>query len=159
MRDRRRKLRRCATSPERLLWAVIRNRRFKGLKFRRQASIGPFIVDFLCREKKWIVEIDGGCHDYTEQQDLSRQRFLELEGFKVTRFTNDDVMDDVEAVLMAMSNWLKEQAAEGPSSGLRPPSPPGEKEHDRCAIAPCVISPTPHLKFLLPLGRRCPQGG
>jgi very-short-patch-repair endonuclease len=61
--DRSRTLRRKATPPEQLLWSILRDRRLAGLKFRRQEPIGPYVVDFSCREIKLIVELDGMSHD------------------------------------------------------------------------------------------------
>ena len=99
---RRRELRKRSTQPERLLWAALRDRRFRGLKFRRQYGIGRYITDFACVELKLVIELDGGYHEYVEEADRRRQQFIEDAGFKVLRFTNEDVMADVEAVLIAI---------------------------------------------------------
>ena len=100
--ERRRELRKRSTDAEQMLWGALRNRRFLGLKFRRQHSIGPYIVDFACTEKKLAIELDGGYHEYVEQADEQRQQFLEEAGYRVLRFRNDEVMSDVEAVLLAI---------------------------------------------------------
>ena len=102
-RKRRRELREHSTKPEQLIWAALRNRRVGGLKFRRQHSIGPFIVDFLCKEKDLVIEIDGGYHAYVGEADLRRQRYLETHGFKVIRFTNEDVLEDAEGVVVGIA--------------------------------------------------------
>ncbi|MBC7109293.1 MAG: endonuclease domain-containing protein [Methanomassiliicoccales archaeon] len=96
-----RKLRREMTEAERLLWYHLRNRRLGGLKFRRQVPIGPYIVDFLCLEKRVIVEIDGGQHNFPDERarDLERTRFLEYKGYKVLRFWNNEVLGNLEGVL------------------------------------------------------------
>ncbi len=91
----RRQLRRASTKPEQLVWAVVRNRRLEGLKFRRQQSIDPFIVDFVCQDLKLIIEIDGGYHDDIFDADRNRQQYLEAEGYRVVRFANEDVLEDV----------------------------------------------------------------
>lgn len=98
MRDRARQLRALAVPPEQLLWSVLRGRRLAGLKFRRQESIGPYIVDFCCRELRLIVELDGMSHDESVQRDDVRQRWLREQGYRVFRVTNWDVNEDLEAV-------------------------------------------------------------
>ena len=101
-----RELRQRQTEAESLLWYILRGRRLCGLKFRRQYPIEPFITDFACIEKKLIVEIDGGYHDYIYADDMTRQRKLESAGWHVIRFANEDVLDDVEAVGIAIARHL-----------------------------------------------------
>ena len=114
---RARALRNRQTKAESLLWYVLRNRRLCGLKFRRQFPVEPFIADFACVEARLIVEIDGGYHDYTYADDRSRQRRLEQSGWKVLRFSNEDVLDDVEAVAVAIARHLnREPVFRGKSS-------------------------------------------
>ncbi len=102
-------LRKRQTEAESLLWYVLRGRRLCGLKFRRQFPVEPFIADFACVEERLIVEIDGGYHDYTCADDQSRQQRLEQSGWKVLRFTNEDVLDDVEAVAIAIARHLNRE--------------------------------------------------
>ena len=104
--ERRRALRKRSTKPEQLLWQALRNRKFHGLKFRRQHPIDPFIVDFVCIERKLVIELDGDYHEYVEQKDARRQKYIEDHGFTVLRFLNEDVLDDVEAVLIAIARKL-----------------------------------------------------
>ena len=101
-----RDLRSCQTKAESLLWTVLRGRRLCSLKFRRQVPIPPFIADFACVEKKLVIEIDGGYHDYIYEQDQSRQLKIELAGWTVMRFSNTDVLEDVEAVAIAIAQFL-----------------------------------------------------
>ena len=101
-----RDLRARQTKAESLLWYVLRGRRLCGLKFRRQFPIDPFIVDFACVEQRLAVEVDGGYHDYVYEGDQTRQRHLEAEGWSVIRFRNEDVLDDVEAVAIAIARFL-----------------------------------------------------
>jgi adenine-specific DNA-methyltransferase len=103
---RSRDLRARQTEAESLLWYVLRGRRLCGLKFRRQFPIEPFIADFVCVEKQLVVEIDGGYHDYVYQHDQSRQQTIEAEGWHVIRFSNEDVLGDVEAVAIAIAKHM-----------------------------------------------------
>ncbi|QDT55375.1 hypothetical protein Pan44_34180 [Caulifigura coniformis] len=97
-----RQLRRNLTFPERLLWSRLRDRRLSGQKFVRQAPIGPFIVDFLCRQHSLVIELDGASHDNRGRRDMARQRQLEASGFRVIRFSNDDVLREMDTVLEAI---------------------------------------------------------
>ena len=98
--DRARSLRRNQTEPERHLWPKLRNRQLGGLKFRRQCPVGRYIADFLCLESKLIVEVDGESHASTQAADAGRTAYLENEGFRVIRFSNVEVMGNLEGVLM-----------------------------------------------------------
>jgi very-short-patch-repair endonuclease len=100
-----RRLRRDMTDAERRLWYALRDRRFAGWKFRRQASIGPYVVDFLCHAAKLIVEVDGGQH--SEETDARRTGFLEAQGYRVVRFWNNDVLQNTDGVLQALEVALR----------------------------------------------------
>lgn len=76
------------------------------MKFRRQYPIEPFVVDFACVEHRLVVEIDGGYHDYVYEKDLTRQARIEAEGWRMIRFRNEDVLDNVEAVAIAIAKSL-----------------------------------------------------
>ena len=99
-----RELRDGSTSAERILWQRLRNRSLAGFKFVRQAPIGPYIADFLCRETKLVVEIDGATHSTDEEiaSDNRRTRFLEEQGFCIIRFTNEAVFESSDGVLEAI---------------------------------------------------------
>ena len=99
------RLRRDMTDVERKLWLAVRDRRLAGLKFRRQATIGPYIVDFLCAEARLIVELDGGQHN--EEADAKRTALLEAEGYRVIRFWNNEVNESFEGVLAMIIQVLK----------------------------------------------------
>ena len=90
------------TDAEKYLWSSFRNRRLKGLKFRRQVMLGHYIVDFVCLEKKVIVEVDGGHHSLLEHYDQKRTAWLKSQGFCVLRFWNNDVLRNVYGVLDAI---------------------------------------------------------
>ena len=94
---RARKLRRSATDAEHTLWDLVRDRRLDGHKFRRQVPIGPYIVDFLCKEKQLVVELDGSQHQDRTAYDARRTAWLNAEGYKVIRLWNNDVLEDPEA--------------------------------------------------------------
>ena len=87
------------TDTENRLWHHLRNRRLENLKFRRQVVLGRYIVDFLCCDKKIIIEVDGGQHDEQRLYDEKRIIFLESLGFRVLRFWNDEVLIETDAVL------------------------------------------------------------
>ncbi|RCS54420.1 endonuclease domain-containing protein [Bremerella cremea] len=86
-----------------------------GLKFRRQVSIGPWIVDFLCVEQNLVIEIDGGYHDLTQEKDRQRERQLTGAGYRVIRFTNEDVLANLEGVTIAIKRSLGLADEEPPS--------------------------------------------
>ena len=96
--DRARTLRHKSTPPEQLLWSVLRGRRLASLKFRRQEPIGPYIVDFCCRDLNFIVELDGMSHDDKMKQDETRDDWLRGQGYRIFHVTNWDVNEDLEAV-------------------------------------------------------------
>ncbi|MDZ4381357.1 MAG: DUF559 domain-containing protein [Parvibaculum sp.] len=93
-----RQLRVEATDAEARLWQRLRNRMLGGFKFRRQFPVGPYIADFVCIERKLIVELDGGQHA-DNPADERRTRFLELRGYRVIRFWNPDVLANTDGVL------------------------------------------------------------
>jgi very-short-patch-repair endonuclease len=104
--NRAQQLRNNATDAERRLWRHLSCRQLDGFKFSRQMPIDPFICDFLCRERKLIVELDGGQHAESAR-DVSRTAYLEAQGYRVIRFWNNDVLGNVEGVLHAISASLK----------------------------------------------------
>ncbi|MES2494720.1 MAG: endonuclease domain-containing protein [Pseudomonadota bacterium] len=110
-KDRQRSLRTFGTDPEKLLWSHLRARRLEGQKFRRQVWLGDYIVDFVCLDRKLIIEADGGQHSEQIDYDDRRTAFLEKEGFRVLRFWNNDVLDNLDGVMTVIMNALKE----GPS--------------------------------------------
>lgn len=99
------RLRREQTDVERKFWFAVRDRRLGGFKFRHQASIGPFVADFLCHEAMLIVEVDGGQH--SEKADRARTGFLEERGYRVLRFWNNDVVDNLDGVLLTVLDVLQ----------------------------------------------------
>ena len=111
MRDRKslkfaKRLRTDMTAAEARLWYHLRAKRLSGVKFRRQAVIGPFIADFTCRAAMLVIEIDGDTHGSTAEYDTERTVYLEQQGWHVIRFTNTDVMHNLEAVLSSIGQRL-----------------------------------------------------
>jgi very-short-patch-repair endonuclease len=103
---RQRRLRRDSTDAEMRIWLALRDRRLGGFKFVRQEAIGPFVVDFVCRDRKQILELDGGQHS-ENKHDQVRDAFLANEGYKVLRFWNNDVMKNRDGVLEVILSELE----------------------------------------------------
>ena len=101
-----RNLRKKSTDCERRLWYFLRNRQLVGFKFNRQYVIGSYIADFVCREKKLIVELDGGQHAEQIEYDRERTRKLKDNGFRVLRFWDDDMLKNKEEVLQVIYQEL-----------------------------------------------------
>ena len=92
-----RNLRKNSTDAERKMWSLLRNRQLIGYKFRRQHPIKKFIVDFSCPEKLLAIEVDGGQHMERKKEDDERTQFLEIQGYRVLRFWNDQVLKETES--------------------------------------------------------------
>ncbi|WP_298019733.1 endonuclease domain-containing protein [uncultured Parasphingopyxis sp.] len=104
--ERARSLRNAATPAERTLWKYLNRSRLGGHKFSRQMPIGPYFADFLCRAEKLVIEIDGFSHDGRQPSDRRRTRELESQGYMVMRFTNDDVLDNIDGVVRSIETAL-----------------------------------------------------
>jgi len=106
-----RRLRQQPTSSEGLLWEELRNRRFEGLKFRRQHPVGPFVLDFYCQELRTAIEIDGAVHQQPAQaaRDAARQATLEEHGIRFIRIAARDIEADLPAVLASLRQALTPQ--------------------------------------------------
>ena len=124
-------MRRNPTEPERRLWMELRDSRFFGFKFRRQVVMGWRIVDFFCPAKGLAIEIDGDTHE--AERDLARDARVKCDfGFEVVRFTNLDVMQNLDGVLIALKialerrpeRWLKRREH-------HPPTPSSEEEWEK----------------------------
>jgi very-short-patch-repair endonuclease len=143
-----RRLRRNATIAEQRLWYRLRSRSLYGMKFVRQEPIGPYIVDFVCREQRLIIEVDGGQHAESER-DLVRDQWLREHKYRVLRFWNNDVIQNTDGVLEAIAEVLGTSPSprlrgEGRGEGALPqaqtwgeapssrPSPPKGGEGERC---------------------------
>jgi very-short-patch-repair endonuclease len=100
-----RRLRRTSTDAEMVLWLALRDRRLSGFKFVRQEAIDSFIVDFVCRERNLIIEVDGGQHSESIK-DRGRDAILTSAGYRVLRFWNTDVLQNRSGVLETILDAL-----------------------------------------------------
>jgi very-short-patch-repair endonuclease len=108
-----RRLRVNQTDAEKKLWNRLRNRQINGDKFVRQEPIGRYICDFICREKRLVIEVDGGQHSGSVRDEL-RDRYLREQGDRVMRFWNNDVLSNIEGVLTVIDEELREASASKP---------------------------------------------
>lgn len=101
LKESARNLRKNETRAEEVLWEALRDRRFAGVKFRRQRPVGKYIVDFYCHSAKLVIELDGAVHDLPGQKerDLLRQAEIEAMGYRVIRFSNQRIFRDLDRVL------------------------------------------------------------
>ena len=95
------------TDAETVMWHRLRGRRLSGYKFKRQWTLGNFVVDFCCSEAKLVIEIDGGQH--TPERDRAQTSWLESQGFQVRRFWNDEVLTNMDGVLTVVLHDLQTQ--------------------------------------------------
>lgn len=107
LQDIRRNLRQEMTEAEKMLWKFLRAGKLSGIKFKRQHSIGNYIVDFYCARKKLIIEVDGEIHnDATQKEkDILRDENLKEMNFVVLRFTNSEVLNEIESVLNTIESY------------------------------------------------------
>ncbi len=104
-----RQLRKSGTDAEQWVWKHLRNRQINGYKFCRQVPIGNYVVDFLCKKAKLIIELDGSQHSLQKQHDQQRTEYLVAQGYRVVRYWNNQVLQEGEAVL---EDILKELESE-----------------------------------------------
>ena len=116
MKERSQELRRNMTDAENRMWYYLRNRRLSGYKFVREHVIGNYIVDFVCRERKLIIEIDGGQHMDAMEYDAKRTKYLESHGYRVLRVWNDEVFKNLQVVMDKILHALSIVPHQAPSS-------------------------------------------
>ena len=119
-KQRARDLRKNMTDSERIIWSIIRNRQFYGYRFLRQYCMGQYIVDFICREKKIIIEIDGGQHNkqINIEYDEQRSAYLNSKGYKVVRFWNNEINNNLAGVYKREDTHLKPPLARERTTSL-----------------------------------------
>ena len=100
-------LRRQSTEAEKKLWLHLRNRQIDGVKFQRQAPIGPYIADFLVVAAPLVIELDGGQHSDQTDHDEKRTAWLEDQGYRVLRFWNNDVLANTDGVIEVIQRFLQ----------------------------------------------------
>jgi len=129
-----RSLRRSATEAEKRLLRSLRTA-FPERKWRFQAPVGPYRVDFLCFAERLVIEVDGGQHAEAVEYDARRTRFIESEGYRVLRFWNNDVLENADGVIAQISLSLRER------EGARSAKPSGKGEG--CQSQSASRSPSP----------------
>ena len=121
--SKRRSLRNAAPQAERIVWSRLRKNQILGCKFRRQYSVGPYVIDFYCPGLSLAVEIDGGSHFQQESNDENRQDYIEMFGIRFLRFTNEEVYNNLDGLLEV----IRQAAEEGiQSTSTAKKSPPYE---------------------------------
>jgi very-short-patch-repair endonuclease len=102
-------LRKEPTPAEKVLWAYLRGNQLNGVSFRRQHAIGNFVVDFVSIKRKLVIELDGSPHLEQKEQDAERVKYLESQGYKVIRFWNSQVENDIAGVIRAIQIVLDKE--------------------------------------------------
>jgi very-short-patch-repair endonuclease len=125
-----RRLRKRPTEEERIVWGELRKRRIDGLKFRRQHPLGPYIVDFVCLERRFVFEIDGVQHGETEglRYDAARTAWLTTEGYTVYRAWNWEIRENLDGVMMSLFDELGLLTEVTPTPALPPQGGGGETD-------------------------------
>ena len=115
-RDRARQLRKRATDAEKVLSQRLRDKQLSGRRFRRQAPIGDYVVDFVCFNPRLVIELDGGQHAEIGQRkhDQRRTAWLQSEGFRVVRFWNNEVLANTDGVTTEIASVLEELSTDCP---------------------------------------------
>jgi very-short-patch-repair endonuclease len=108
MHEHARKLRREMTPAEKILWKELRTNKLNGLHFRRQQIIHGYFADFYCHQHELIVELDGGIHELQKEYDVEREEYLIAIGFRIIRFTNEEINENLRDVLQKIVDACKE---------------------------------------------------
>jgi len=122
LKEHSRSLRKNMTIAEKKLWTHLRSKRFNNIRFRRQATLGNYIIDFISFDPKIIIEVDGSQHNDKIIYDLSRTEYLSSFGYKVLRYWNNEVLNNIETVL----NDIWSNCFDSPIRRVAPPSPAGK---------------------------------
>lgn len=117
LKHKARRLRKELTETEKYLWKYLRDKQIGGFKFRRQQPVGRYIVDFINFEKKLIIEVDGGQHSIYKKRDIIRDKYLKKEGYRVLRFWDNEVLNNIEGVLEVIMQNLSPSPQPSPLKG------------------------------------------
>ncbi len=109
MKSKRKLLRNNMPKAEVVLWSELKGNQLRGYKFRRQHSVGKFVVDFFCPKLKLVIEVDGDSHflDEKSKQDRERQKYIESQGIRFLRFTNTDIYTNLNGVLTTVEKFIE----------------------------------------------------
>jgi len=123
MKSRRKALRNNMPKAEIILWSKLKGNQLKDYKFRRQHSIGKFVVDFFCPKLKLVIEVDGNSHflDKKSEQDYERQKYIESQGIRFLRFTNTDIYQNMNDVLTTVEKYIEKYENHPSHPSLRSP--------------------------------------
>ena len=116
--DRVKFLRHHQTRAERRLWLQLRKKRIANHRFRRQVPLDRYIVDFVCLSLRLIIEVDGPSHDLTVGEDAIRTRRLEAQGYRIIRFSNEQVMRELDSVVETIRAVVTEMTTKADASGF-----------------------------------------
>ena len=122
----KRALRQNLTPAEKILWQELRGRKLQGTKWKRQESIDQFIADFLCKEYRLIVEVDGGIHETQRDYDRFRTGVIRDYGYQVLRFTNKEVLEKLPNVLSRITETMATLTSKTPKAQVTPSPADGE---------------------------------
>ena len=108
MKSKRKLLRNNMPKAEIVLWSKLKGNQLNGYKFRRQHSVGKFVVDFFCPKLKLVIEVDGNSHflDEKPERDRERQKYIENHGIRFLRFTNADIYKNMNEVLTSIEKYI-----------------------------------------------------
>ena len=101
-------MRRNMTPAERCFWNAVRANKIEGMHFHRQQVIDGFIADFYCGDQRLVVEIDGGIHETQKDYDNKRETILKKNGLRIIRFSNQEVINDIDLVIQKLKKYVKE---------------------------------------------------
>jgi len=104
--EKARELRRKQTDAELALWQALRKSQVEGFRFRRQVPVGPYIADFVCHSAKLVIEVDGSQHEQNQAYGKVRTARMEIDGYRVLRFWNNEVLGNIEGVLEVVRSAL-----------------------------------------------------
>ncbi|MEO8771309.1 MAG: vitamin B12 dependent-methionine synthase activation domain-containing protein [Ferruginibacter sp.] len=140
-------MRNTATKAEEILWDLLKTKQLEGYKFRRQHIIGSYITDLVCLDKRLVIEIDGLIHQLPENKEADeiRTQWLNKTGFKVIRFTNEEVINKTEEALNTITNTLKQQPSIKESNNQGSPSG-GQGADYMGAFSVTIQGIEPHIK-------------